>query len=275
MSPGEGLHWCVGRNKFKHKSAMRNPSQLKQASGRTRTRAAGFTLIELLVVIAIIAILAAMLLPALSSAQEKARRTRCMSNLRQIGLALNIYANDNRDRLPYVAGGGGGWLWDINRQIRNLLTENGAKRDILYCPGFHAYYKIERSNINLWWDYGGANGSGTVLSYSTMIKRDGPNAANLRTGKMFLDRLSVTNPVAVEVFADVVISEGLGSAATENFSRITSTSGIVPYHTTSHFNKGTRPAGGNILFADGHTSWRRFRDMQLRYCPGSRPGFWF
>ena len=63
-------------------------------------RSKGFTLIELLVVIAIISILAALIMPTLSGAREKARRVRCMNNLREIGTALALYSDDYSERFP-------------------------------------------------------------------------------------------------------------------------------------------------------------------------------
>jgi prepilin-type N-terminal cleavage/methylation domain-containing protein/prepilin-type processing-associated H-X9-DG protein len=65
-----------------------------------RMKKRGFTLVELLVVIAIIAILAALLFPALSRGKAKAQQTQCINNLKQIGLAIHMYAGDNRDSLP-------------------------------------------------------------------------------------------------------------------------------------------------------------------------------
>ena len=76
-----------------------------------------FTLIELLVVIAIIAILAALLLPALKTAKEKAQRTYCLNNEKQLGLALNMYLTDTQDYMPWPNWGNdtapacpAGWL---------------------------------------------------------------------------------------------------------------------------------------------------------------------
>ncbi len=85
-----------------------------------------FTLIELLVVIAIIAILAAMLLPALSSAKEAGRRIACLNNIRQLGIALKIYTDDNHGQLPQRTSKG--------RWPQQLYNDYGKNVKVLRCP---------------------------------------------------------------------------------------------------------------------------------------------
>ena len=243
---------------------------------KKKPRQSGFTLVELLVVIAIIAILAALLLPALASAKERGKRAVCISNLKQIGVNSLMYANDFNDIFEAAALNSG---WNIQNPIQmNAVmvaqakglgfNSNSVSRtsistspSIWTCPNRPTLPAFTNSTTGGTWALGYQYYGGVATWYMNSFgtTKTVTSASPIKS--------SSSKPVWM-LAADLVINLAAAPAQMWGDPSQPANSGWASL--PAHKSSSEMPAGGNELFADGSVSWIDARQMYGVYTGPTR-----